>query len=78
MIIDVTGIELIPGNCGNQCPGSWELAGLNCCCNECDYVMCCQENHDMADCRKCTDPDCPHALGQSRQTQLLQKKKNNA
>ena len=26
MIIDVTGLVLIPGNCGNDCPGSWEYA----------------------------------------------------
>ena len=46
MIIDVTGITLIPGNSGNECPGNWEFAGLNCCCDECDDMMCCLENHD--------------------------------
>ena len=63
MIIDVTGIELIPGNCGRDCPGRYEAAGLNCCCNECDYMICCLETHDPEECINCRDQDCPHAGG---------------
>lgn len=59
MIIDVTGIILIPGNQGNACPGSWEHAGLDCCCDECDYLMCCQDTHDPNLCLTCTDPRLP-------------------
>lgn len=44
MITDATGITLIPGNKGMDCPGNGKNAGLNCCCNECDYMMCCLEN----------------------------------
>ena len=43
MIIDVTGTILIPGNCGSDCPG---CSGWNCCCDECDYMLCCLETHD--------------------------------
>ena len=59
MIIDITGIELVPGKCGDECPGSWEFAGLDCCCDECDYMRCCQEDHDPGECRTCVDKDCP-------------------
>ena len=38
MIIDVSGIKLIPGNRGKECPGSWEFADWDCCCDECDYI----------------------------------------
>ena len=27
--IDITGIELIPGNCGKDCPGNGEHTGEN-------------------------------------------------
>ena len=41
MIIDITGIELIPGNNGNDCPGNGEHYDkkgkrIDCCCDECD------------------------------------------
>ena len=65
IIIDAIGIQLIPGNCGNECPGSWELTGLDCCCDECDYMKCCLETHNMADCLTCRDPDCPHVPSQT-------------
>ena len=61
MIIDVTGIPLVPGNYGNDCPGSWEHAGLNCCCDECDYMMCCLETHDPMECETCEDKECPRS-----------------
>ena len=61
MIIDVTGIPLVPGNCGKDCPGSWEYARLNCCCDECDYMMCCLETHDPMECVTCDDKECPHS-----------------
>ena len=48
MIIDVTGIELIPGNLGADCPGNGEHINENgelieCCCDECDYLLDCLE-----------------------------------
>ena len=46
MIIDITGIELIPGNSGKDCPGNGEHYDENgelieCCCDECDFYLCC-------------------------------------
>ena len=48
LIIDVTGIELIPGNLGTDCPGNGEHINENgelieCCCDECDYLLDCLE-----------------------------------
>ena len=39
MIVDVTGIVLIPGNGGRDCPGNGETG--ECCCDECDYMIKC-------------------------------------
>jgi len=61
MITDVTGIKLIPGNRGQNCPGSFENEGLDCCCDECDYLMCCLETHDAVLCLYCDDRDCPRS-----------------
>lgn len=41
MITDITGTELIPGNCGLNCPGNGFHEEHPCCCDECDYMMCC-------------------------------------
>lgn len=62
MIIDITGTELIPGNQGNDCPGNGLIHGVECCCDECDYVMCCLENHDPSVCLTCNDKDCPRSV----------------
>lgn len=64
MIIDITGIELIPGNNGEDCPGNGnhiDSSGMpiECCCDECDYFLCCLENHTEEDCKKCLDKNCP-------------------
>lgn len=58
MIWDVTGMMLIPGECGDDCPGR---RGLDCCCDECDYLMCCLEEHDKNECLICKDKDCPRS-----------------
>ena len=44
MILDISGIELIPGNQGMYCPGNGmqkDVFGLpiECCCDECDYYI---------------------------------------
>ena len=54
MIIDVTGTELIPGFCGNDCPGRIV------CCDECEFLRCCIEGFDMNECEKCNKTECPH------------------
>ena len=51
MIIDITGIELIPGNCGKDCPGNGEHYDENgelieCCCDECDFFLCCIDEEE--------------------------------
>lgn len=50
MIIDVTGIELIPSNGGVDCPGNGEHKDekgnyIECCCDECDYFLFCYEEY---------------------------------
>lgn len=59
MIIDITGTELIPGNCGKDCPGNVENNPHVCCCDECDYTICCLPTHKETDCLQCEDADCP-------------------
>ena len=41
MYIDITGIILIPGNHGSDCPGNGTVPGVECCCDECDFFLCC-------------------------------------
>ncbi len=59
MILDITGIYLIPGNGGRDCPGNGTVPGVECACEECAYGMCCQEDRPPSDCLVCTDQDCP-------------------
>lgn len=64
MIIDVTGIELTPGNCGNDCFGNgkhFDKHGnsIECCCDECDYMLCCLPSHYHEDCLMCSETACP-------------------
>ena len=61
MIIDITGTELTPGNRGINCPGNGFHKDFPCCCDECDYMLCCLEDHNSADCLVCHDPDCPNS-----------------
>lgn len=59
MIIDVTGVELTPGNHGDDCLGNGTHRRVECCCDECDYAKCCQESWNPKNCLTCKDPDCP-------------------
>ena len=59
MIIDVTGVVLMPGNGGKDCLGNGEHPGIECCCDECDYMQCCLENKDNWRCIGCKDMSCP-------------------
>lgn len=48
MIVDITGTILIPGNGGKNCPGNGlhkhpDGSTIECCCDECDYMLCCYE-----------------------------------
>ena len=59
MIIDITGTELIPGNKGKDSPGNGLHISIECCCDECDYMLCCIESHSPAECLRCKDLACP-------------------
>ena len=62
MIIDSSGILLTPGNLGKDCLGNGTHDDIECCCDECDYMLCCLESHDPKACRNCRDLYCPHSL----------------
>lgn len=64
MIIDITGIELTPGNGGMDCLGNGKHTDcegnlIECCCDECDYMVCCVDTPLQEMCEHCCDPDCP-------------------
>ena len=65
MIIDPTGTELIPGNGGEDCPGNGLFVDENgrtpeCCCDECDYYLCCfSDDFYPHTCRECPETACP-------------------
>ncbi len=61
MIIDYTGAILIPGNGGKECPGNGQYPVIECCCDECDYYLCCFDDADQVNCLDCTDKNCPRA-----------------
>ena len=44
-VIDVTGVELTPGN-PDVCLGNGEQ-GYECCCDECDYYLLCFPEFDL-------------------------------
>ncbi len=44
-VIDITGIELMPGK-PTVCPGNGEQ-GFECCCDECDYYLLCFPEFDL-------------------------------
>ena len=62
MIIDITGIELTPGNLGENCIGNGKNKNIECCCDECDYLMCCIDKNYTQKCLGCTDKDCPRRV----------------
>ena len=61
MIVDITGTVLVPGNQGKDCPGNGENREIECCCDECDYMLCCLESHRQEECLHCADKDCPYS-----------------
>ena len=60
MFVDITGTILIPGNKGVNCPGNGMNTLVECCCDECDYMQCCQSEHLQSQCAVCKDANCPH------------------
>ena len=61
MIIDSTGVILIPGNYGRDCPANGENPDVECCCDECDYMRCCFDETHFGRCQNCAEKDCPRA-----------------
>ena len=61
MVLDTTGAILVPGNLGKDCPCNGKNPATECCCDECDYMLCCLESHDPSECSYCSDTDCPHS-----------------
>ena len=61
MIIDLAGTVLTPGSYGNDCLGNGTHEGIECCCDECDYMLCCFRDHFPSQCAQCEDRDCPHS-----------------
>ena len=64
MIIDATGRVLTPGNHGDDCLGNGGHFDGNgkkpeCCCDECDYLLCCCNDEWLIMCRSCDDTNCP-------------------
>ena len=63
MIIDITGVDLIPGLRGKDCLGNGTYIDekgnlIECCCDECDYLLCCMSD---LDCNNCDDIKCPRS-----------------
>ena len=52
-------IELMPGNEGKECPGNGTVPGIECQCDECDYLMCCTPEYSIGSCEECNLWDCP-------------------
>ncbi len=66
MIIDVTGIELTPGNDGKDCLGNgshYDENGelIECCCDKCEFLLCCvSEYHNPEHCESCYYTECKY------------------
>lgn len=66
LIVDITGVPINPGNHGNDCPGNGQHSDafgvpIECCCDECDYFLCCYGPGTDQDCLLCKDAHCPRA-----------------
>lgn len=73
MLIDVTGIILTPGNMGKDCVGNGQHFDDNgnlieCCCDECDYMMCCINKINKEKCRNCPVFDCPNNINSNKKS----------
>lgn len=61
MLYTITDIQIHPGNMGKDCLGNGQHPGIECACDECDYLMCCSEEHKPSDCNGCKTLDCPNS-----------------
>ncbi len=65
IFVDITGIILTPGNCGKDCNGNGRHTTIfgkeiECCCDECSYMMNCLISPSPDKCSKCTEENCPY------------------
>jgi len=62
MIIDVKGTVLTPKNNGQACLGNGEHEGIECCCDECDFMLCCFPEYEKkpTSCEECKNLECPN------------------
>ncbi len=56
VILDITGIELTPGNNEENClrngkHNTEEGKPIECCCDECDYMKCCFIANNFINCK---------------------------
>ena len=61
MIIDIVDDILTPGDCGKYCIGNGmnideNVIQIECCCDECNYLACC--NTEKLNCKNCSESDC--------------------
>jgi len=66
MIVEENGLILMPGNGGADCPANGlgvTSSGehIECCCDECDYGMCCYAPWYGNPCEECDDVFCPRS-----------------
>ena len=59
MIIDINTTELTPGNYGKDCLGNGRHEDAECCCDECNYMLCCVSENFSVMCVSCEDLACP-------------------
>lgn len=55
MMIDIAENKLTPGDFGKGCSGNGEHKDIECCCDECDYLMCCIDENYLQGCKCCQD-----------------------
>ena len=62
MVSDMMSIELTPGNYGQDCIGNGTYEDIECCCDECDFMLCCIEDHWETYCAFCKFQNCPRLV----------------
>lgn len=63
-LIDPSGVRLTPGNFGKDCLGNGKHLTkrgkrIECCCDECDYLLCCADESYSQKCAACAEKNCP-------------------
>lgn len=64
-------IKLMPGNEGKDCPGNGTVHGIECQCDECDYLMCCVPEYSPDECEECNIDYCPRIIERGKFSRLI-------